>query len=101
MSYLITAKIPGDVDRFRTALAERSDEFVAIADRAKGAGAIRHRFGLGDGFVFVVDEWDSPAQFEGFFTDPALQEFVASAGGDTSAHPEITVAEYVSSADEF
>ena len=101
MSVLIVGKMSGDVAAFRTALAERGDEFAAWAEKAKAVGAVHHRFGVGDGYVLIVDEWGSAEQFQGFFGDPELQAFVASAGGDPSAPPDITVAEAISSPDEF
>lgn len=101
MSVLITVKVPGDTARFRAALTERADEFVAISEKGRAAGALHHRFGIGDGYVLVVDEWSSPDQFEAFFGDPALQEFIGSVGGDTSAPPDINVTEAIASADSF
>ena len=87
--------------RSEKALTERADEFAAIGERARGVGAIHHRFGVGDGYVLVVDEWESVADFQKFFGDPDLQAFIASIGADTSAPPEMNIAEAVSSADEF
>ena len=100
MSVLITFKVPGDTAKFRAALEERGDEFAAIAERAKGQGAIHHRFGIGDGFVVVVDEWETAEQFESFFSDPELQAFIGDVGG--SGGPEgMTVTDAVSSRDQF
>src|SRR5262245_18164686 len=101
MSVLITLKMGGDTAKFRAALTSRGDEFTAIAERAKTVGAIHHRFGVGDGYVVVVDEWASAEQFEAFFTDPALQQFIGEVGGDTSQPPEITVSEAIESIDQF
>jgi quinol monooxygenase YgiN len=101
MSYLILVKVRGDVAAFTRAMDERADEFKQIGERGRAAGAIHHRFGIADGAVVVVDEWDSPAAFEKFFTDPDMQAFVASIGGDTSAPPEMWVSEAVRSPDEF
>jgi hypothetical protein len=101
MSVLITVKVKGDTSAFGKAVEERSEEFVEIAKRGREAGAVHHRFGIGDGYVLVVDEWDSPEHFEAFFGDPKLQEFIASVGGDTSAPPDITVTEAIESADQF
>lgn len=56
MSVIVTTKIDGDTTTFRQALTDRAAEFTAIADQARAAGAIRHRFGVGDGFVVVTDE---------------------------------------------
>jgi quinol monooxygenase YgiN len=101
MSVLITVKVGGDTEKFRIALTERADEFKQVAERAQSQGAIHHRFGIGDGIVVAVDEWEDPVRFEAFFTDPAMQEFIASIGGDTSAPPDITVTEAVDSPDQF
>jgi hypothetical protein len=100
MSVLITIKVKGDTEKFRQALSDRADEFEAIAERAKAAGAVHHRFGIGDGFVLVVDEWGAADQFESFFSDPELQAFIGSVGGSEGA-PEITVTEATASPDQF
>jgi len=101
MSVLITAKIKGDVAAFRTALVDRAGEFEKIGEHGRESGALHHRFGIGDGYVLVIDEWESAEQFEKFFGDPDMQAFVGSIGADTSMPPEITVAEAISSVDEF
>jgi hypothetical protein len=100
MSVLVTVKIQGDIDIFQQALTQRADEFTQIADRARTQGALHHRFGIGDGFVLVVDEWDTMADFQNFFVDPGLQDFIGSVGG-SSAAPDITVSEAIASADQF
>ena len=101
MSALTVVKVSGDTDRFRQALKDRGDEFAKIADDAKSRGAVHHRFGIGDGFVLVVDEWEDADTFTEFFSNPQLQSFIASVGGDPSGSPEITVTEAISSPDEF
>jgi hypothetical protein len=100
MSVLVTVKVTGDTDAFQKALSERGTEFKEIGDRAQGVGAMHHRFGVGDGFVLVVDEWETAEQFEQFFGNPELQAFIGTIGA-SSAPPEITVTEAVSSPDEF
>ena len=100
MSVIITLKFPGDVARFRQALTEHGDQFAKMADEARASGAgIHHRFAVGDGFVLVVDEWESPEHFQKFFANPDLQALVASAGA--TGEPEVTVAEAISSPDEY
>lgn len=99
MSVLITIKVAGDTAKFRSTLTDRVGDLTEIAKRAQAEGAIHHRFGIGEGFVLVVDEWGSQTQFEAFFGSPELQEFVASSGA--TGPPEITVAEAVASADQF
>jgi hypothetical protein len=100
MSVLVVVKVSGDTDAFQKALADRADEFVAVIDRAKSMGVIHHRFGIGDGYILAVDEWETAEGFEQFFGDPKMHEFVASIGADPTP-PEITVTEAIASPDEF
>jgi len=99
MSVLITGKFPGDTAVFEAALRDRASEFAAYGEQARTAGGIHHRFGIGDGFIVVVDEWESPQQFEQFFTRPELQAFIGSIGA--AGPPEITVSAAVASADQY
>ena len=100
MSVLIIAKFQGDTDKFRRSLEERADEFAKISEESKGVGGLHHRFGIGDGFVLVVDEWESVEQFQTFMSDPDLQAFIGSVGGAPEP-PEVIVAQAISSPDEF
>jgi hypothetical protein len=100
MSVLVVMKVSGDTAVFRQSLTDRADEFAAIGKRAQGSGAIHHRFGVGDGFVSVIDEWESVEQFQAFFGDPELQAFIGQIGA-SPGEPEITVSEAVSTPDEF
>jgi len=100
VSVLIIGKLQGDTAKFRQALTDRADEFAKIADTARAAGAIHHRFGVGDGFVVIVDEWENAEHFQRFFADPDLQAFIGSAGA-APAPPELTVTEAVASSDQF
>jgi hypothetical protein len=101
MSVLITIKFQADTVKFRQDLTERADEFGKFSEMGHAAGATHHHWGVGDGFIVVIDEWESAEQFQAFFTDPNLQAFVASTGGDLSVPPEITISEAVSSQDQF
>ena len=67
---------------------------------ARAKGAIHHRFGVGDGFVMIVDEWASAEHFQRFFANPELQAFIGSVGADP-APPEITLTAAISSPDQF
>ena len=100
MSVLVTVKFPGDTATFRQALADRAEEFAKLKESAMAAGGIHHRFGVGDGFVLVVDEWESPQQFERFFGDPSLQAFIGTLGA-APVPPEITLTEAVASPDQY
>jgi quinol monooxygenase YgiN len=101
MSVLVIATIAGDTAKFTQSLTERAGEFEKIAADARANGAIHHRFGVGDGTVVIVDEWETAEQFQRFFSAPELQAFVASVGGDTSSPPQVIVSHAVSSADQF
>jgi quinol monooxygenase YgiN len=101
MSVLVIATMQGDTAKFRQAVVDRAEEFARIAERARGPGALHHRFGIGNGQVVVCDEWESADQFEKFFSDPDLQAFVASVGGDTSSPPDISISEALTSVDQF
>ena len=100
MSVLIIGKFKGDTDVFRKALTERTDEFEKLGATARPAGAIHHRFGVGDGFVVVIDEWESAEQFQQFFANPELQAFIGSIGAAPEP-PEMIVCEAVASPDQF
>jgi quinol monooxygenase YgiN len=100
MSMLIIGKFKGDTAKFRQALADRADEFVKIAEGAKGVGALHHRFGVGDGYVVIVDEWESVEHFQKFMANPDLQAFISSIGASPEP-PEVIVAEAITSPDQF
>jgi hypothetical protein len=100
MSVLIVGKFTGDTAKFGQALTDRASEFVEIADRARSVGAIHHRFGMGEGFIVIVDEWQSVDHFEKFFSDPNLQAFIGSIGADPGP-PEMIVTQAISSPDQF
>jgi hypothetical protein len=99
MSVLIIGKFPGDTAVFKKMLTDRADELVAISEQARAAGSIHHRFGVGDGFVILVDEWDSPQHFEQFFGRPDIQALTAEMGASGPA--EITVVEAVASPSDY
>jgi len=100
MSVLVIGKFQGDTATFRQALADRGGELAGYAGLARAAGGIHHRFGVGDGFVLVVDEWESAEHFEKFFANPELQAFIGTLGA-APVPPELTVAEAVASADQY
>jgi hypothetical protein len=100
MSVLIVVKVSGDTATFQKALANRADEFTAVIGRAKEMGVIHHRFGIGDGYILAVDEWETAEGFEQFFSDPKMLEFVGSIGADGTP-PEITITEAIASPDEL
>jgi quinol monooxygenase YgiN len=92
MSVLVITKFNGDSAMFRQGLNERTAEFQKVVDDARGEGCLHHQFGIGEGFALVVDEWESVEQFQRFFSNPALQAFIASTGASPEP-PQIIVAE--------
>jgi len=100
LSVLVIGKFQADTATFRQALGDRAGELAGYADMARAAGGIHHRFGVGDGFVLIVDEWESAEQFEQFFGNPELQAFVGSIGA-APAPPEMTISEAVASPDQY
>jgi hypothetical protein len=62
-------RIPLEAAGLEKAAQENQDLITGISDRARGRGAIHHAFYEGDGEVLVVDEWESPEQFQSFFED--------------------------------
>jgi len=101
MSVVITAKFQGDVATFRQALTDHGDQFAKMAAEAQASGGgLHHRFAVGDGFVLVVDEWETVEHFQKFFSNPDLQALIAKSGA-AAQPPEITIAEAISSPDEY
>ena len=100
MSVLIIGKFKGDTAKFRQAMVDRAGEFAKIAGESKTVGALHHRFGVGDGYVVIVDEWESVEHFQKFMADPDLQAFIGSVGGAPEP-PEVIVAEAITSPDQF
>ena len=61
---------------------------------------MHHRFGVGDGYVLVVDEWESEDHFRRFFSEnPDLPSAMRDAGAQ--GQPEFTFQEAIASPDEF
>lgn len=100
MGVFVLGKFNGDTATFRQALVDRAGEFAMIAEQAKAAGGIHHQFGIGDGFVVIVDEWESVEQFQQFFANPELQAFIGSVGAEPGP-PELTIAESITSPDQY
>ena len=100
MSVLVIGKFKGDTAKFRQALADRAGEFAKISEESKAVGGLHHQFGVGDGYVLIIDEWESVEQFQKFMANPELQAFIGSVGGAPEP-PEVIVAEAITSPDQF
>jgi hypothetical protein len=100
MTVLVTVTVPCDTDAFRAFAADNGDTLVAISQTGKEAGAISHRFGIGDGEVFVIDEWDSADAFLGFFEgNEEIAEVIQAAGA--TGPPAVAIYEAIETADQF
>jgi len=99
MSVLVTMKVQGDTDQFRRFVATEGDRLRELAQSARDAGAIHHRFGVGDGFVVVVDEWDSAESFQGFISSDVIVAVIGEMGGQ--GEPVVDITEAVDSPDQF
>jgi hypothetical protein len=100
MSVVVTGKFPGDTEAFRRFIADEGDLLRKIAEAAKSSGAIHHRFAIGDGFVLIVDEWESAEAFQQFFQNNTdIPNAMQQAGAQ--GEPEFTFGEAVETADQF
>jgi quinol monooxygenase YgiN len=89
MSVIMTLRASGDPDKLEQLATEKADVLRDIAERAKAAGVIAHRFYGSEGQIMVVDEWPDPESFQRFFeseqeTIGPMMEQVAT------SEPEIT-----------
>lgn len=100
MSVLVIARVQGDTAKFTQSLIDRAGDYEKIAAGARGAGGIHHRFGIGDGFVLIMDEWESVEHFQRFFSNPELQAFIGSVGGNPGP-PDLIVAEAIASPGDY
>ena len=99
MSVLVTMRVSGDTEQFRRYISTDADFMRKIADEAKVQGAIHHRFGVGDGFVLVVDEWENVDSFRRFFQRDDIAQAILAAGA--RGEPEITITEAIETPDQF
>jgi hypothetical protein len=100
MSVLVTGRVRGDTEKFREFIVSGADRMRTIGDAARAAGCLHHRFGVGDAFVLVVDEWESAEAFQNFFANnPDIPDAMRDAGAE--GEPEFTFLDAVETADQF
>jgi len=99
MSVMVTMKVKGDTDQFRRFLETDADRLKKLAEKGREAGAIHHRFAVGDGFVLVIDEWDTAEAFQSFMSSDEIAEVMRDAGAQSE--PAIEFGEAVESPDQF
>jgi hypothetical protein len=67
MSVLMTFWVQGNPDELERLAREDPDALRGIAEEAKKAGVIAHRFYGSEGQIMVIDEWPDRESFERFF----------------------------------
>jgi hypothetical protein len=100
MTVLVTFRVQADTERFRRFVADNEDMLRGIADDARSGGCLHHRFGVGDGYVLVIDEWESAEQFQRFFQGNQQIEHVMREAG-AQGEPEMAFSEAIETADQF
>lgn len=91
MSVLVVMNVPGDTATFEAFVADNNDLVVELTEKAKAGGCRRHQFGIGDGEIVVVDEWDTAEQFQAFISSPDIQQVMGQMGA--RGEPRITFAD--------
>ena len=102
MSVFITLRIKADPSRLQEAMASNEARWQAINSRAKGLGAIHHRFmASADGTeIIVLDEWESAEAFQKFFeSSPEVAQIMADTG--VTSEPEVTFWHEIDTIDKF
>jgi hypothetical protein len=100
MSVLVIGRMTVDPTNVEKLWADRGADFEAVAKEAKAAGALSHRWALGDGFAVIIDEWSDAAAFQKFFDTQALIPELMQAAG-VQGPPEFIIAEARQAPDEF
>jgi len=100
MAVIVIGKMHADPAAVQKVWKDRKDDFAAVQKEAIAAGALHHRWGLGDGFVTIIDEWPDAASFQKFFeTNTTIPGLMQAAG--VQGPPEFTVVEAATGPDEF
>ena len=100
MSVIVVGKMHADPATIQKLWKDREADFKAVSKDAKAAGALSHRWGFGDGFIVIVDEWTDAASFDKFFSSNDIIPQLMQAGGVQGA-PEFTIVEAATGPDEF
>ena len=96
---LVTMRVEADMQRLRCFLMDDPERLQEFARSAHAAGAIHHRFGLGDGYFVVVDEWESVESFESFMSGNEIPAILRDSGAQSA--PVIDITEVVISPDQL
>jgi hypothetical protein len=85
----MTFRIAGDPDKLEQLAREKGDVLRDIAEQAKAAGAIAHRFYGSEGQIMVADEWPDPESFQRFF-ESQREKIEPMMAEVATGEPEIT-----------
>src|SRR4051812_33938769 len=100
MSVMVIGKMTVDPANVQKLWAEQGDAFRGIAEQARAAGATSHRWGLGDGYVVIIDDWPDEETFNSFFGGThEIAELMQAAG--VQGPPEFQILDAASAPDAF
>lgn len=100
MSVVMTMRVNADTEAFRNFVRSNVDLLMGISEDARSNGCIHHQTAVGDGYVMVIDEWETADAFMGWFKDnEAVARVMGEAG--VQGEPEISIGEALKSPDEF
>jgi quinol monooxygenase YgiN len=100
MSVIVIGRMTVDPGNVEKLWAQRKSDFEAIAEAAKAAGAIHHRWGFGEGHVVIIDEWPDAGSFQKFFESyPKIPELMQAAG--VQGPPEFDIVRAQDAPDQF
>ncbi len=102
MSVFVTLRFKADPKRLQEVIAADEARWQAINTRAKGLGAIHHRFMASpDGTeVLVADEWESSEAFQQFFeASEDIGQIMGELG--VTSPPDVTFWHAVDTPDTF
>ena len=100
MSVIVIGRMTVDPANVEKLWKDNKADFEAVAKEAKAAGAMHHRWGFGDGYVTIIDEWPDAASFQKFFEGTAKIGELMQAGG-VQGPPDFTIVEAKTGPDEF
>jgi hypothetical protein len=90
VSTIVIAKYRGDPARFEGLVKSEAKDFIAVARARMSKGCLSHRYAVGDGAVYVIDEWPSAEAYnEGWETSRGWPHEIAVKAG-LEEPPEIT-----------
>ena len=101
MSVVVIARFRvSDMNQVMETLEANAAMLAEVTEQAKGMGCLHHRFVAGDGELVVIDEWETPEQFQAFFEGNAN---VAKVAGESGAQgpPSVSVFPSIEAAGTF